>query len=161
MNSRSPKIPAKEPSGSTAGNAGRPLSSTFLVKPAQQRFSKTLIVQVSLAVMVVSAIALVLSPVAWLCFVPLFTFYFFFGVSYPTLLGIFSGSVGPEDQGWVMGVTTAVFCLAGGVMSLIGGELMGIDIRLPYAVVAVAALGALIALWLSWSRPPMRQIVGT
>ncbi len=136
------------------------LSSTFLVKPAQLRFSKKSIVQVSLVAMVVCSIALVLSPVAWLCFVPLFGFYFFFGVSYPTLLGMFSGSVGAADQGWVMGVTTAVFCLAGGVMSLIGGELMGIDIRLPYYIAAAAALGGLILLWLGWGRPQMQRLIG-
>ncbi len=136
------------------------LSSTFLVKPAQLRFSKKSIVQVSLVAMVVCSIALVLSPVAWLCFVPLFGFYFFFGVSYPTLLGMFSGSVGAKEQGWVMGVTTAVFCLAGGVMSLIGGELMGIDIRLPYYIAAAAALGGLILLWLGWGRPQMQRLIG-
>ncbi|MEO1106094.1 MAG: hypothetical protein AAFW98_20570, partial [Pseudomonadota bacterium] len=50
-----------------------------------------------------------------------------FGVAYPTMLGLFSGSVGEADQGWVMGITTAVFTLAGGVMSLIGGVLMSLD----------------------------------
>ena len=76
------------------------------------------IIGASLIVMIGSAIAFVLLPVAVLTFIPVFLFYFLFGVSYPTLLGLFSGSVSEADQGWVMGVTTAVFCLAGGVMSV-------------------------------------------
>ena len=133
-------------------------SSTFLVAPAQQRFDKQRIIGFSLTIMVVSAVAFIASPIAPLCYVPIFVFYFFFGVSYPTLLGIFSGSVGKEEQGWVMGVTTAVFTLAGGIMSLVGGGLMSVDIRLPfYIVIVTAALGlALVALM--WTTPDIRRL---
>ncbi len=136
------------------------LSSTFLVKPTQQRFDKKQIVQGSVVVMLVCSFAIVLSPVAWLCFVPIFLFYFVFGVSYPTILGVFSGSVGAKDQGWVMGVTTAVFCLAGGVMSLIGGELMNFDISSPYYIVAAAALAGLIVMQLTWNSREVRRLTG-
>jgi predicted MFS family arabinose efflux permease len=135
------------------------ISSTFLVKPAQQRFSKKQILLGSLVVMPTCSIALAWSPIAWLCFVPMFVFYFVFGVCYPTILGIFSSSVSAKDQGWIMGVTTAVFCLAGGVMSLIGGELMGIDIRLPYYIAAAAALGALGMLHLSGNNAQVRRLI--
>jgi MFS family permease len=133
-------------------------SSTFLVAPAQQKFDKRQIVGFSLAVMVICSIAYIASPWAVLCYVPVFAFYFFFGVSYPTLLGIFSGSVGKADQGWVMGVTTAVFTLAGGVMSLIGGAMMSVDIRLPFYVVIVAALLGLAFIGLSWNKPEIRRL---
>jgi predicted MFS family arabinose efflux permease len=133
-------------------------SSTFLVAPAQRRFDKQWIVGFSLAVMVISSIAYVASPFAVLCYVPIFAFYFFFGISYPTLLGIFSGSVSKADQGWVMGVTTAVFTLAGGVMSLIGGGMMSIDIRLPFYVVIVAALLGLAFMGLEWNKPDIRRL---
>jgi len=133
-------------------------SSTFLVAPAQQRFSKQQIIGFSLTVMVVSAIAFIASPVAPFCYVPIFAFYFFFGVSYPTMLGIFSGSVGKEEQGWVMGVTTAVFTLAGGIMSLIGGELMSIDIRLPFYVVMLTAALGLALMILTWVTPDIRRL---
>ena len=115
------------------------VSSTFLVKPAQERFDKTLIMGVTLAVWAVAALAVIGSPIAVLCFVPVFVFYFCFGVAYPTILGMFSGSVSEADQGWVMGITTAVFTLAGGIMSLIGGGLMDVDIRLPFYITAAAA----------------------
>jgi DHA1 family tetracycline resistance protein-like MFS transporter len=135
------------------------LSSTFLVKPAQRRFDKRTIVRASLLIMVVCALALVASPVAWLSLIPVFGFYFFFGVSYPTLLGMFSGAVSESDQGWIMGVATAVFCLAGGVMSLIGGELMAVDIRLPYYIAGAAALLGLAVMALSWNRPSMQALI--
>lgn len=81
-------------------------SSTFLVKPAQERFDKTFIIRVTLAIWVIAALAVIGSPVAVLCFVPVFVFYFCFGVAYPTILGMFSGCVSESDQGWVMGITT-------------------------------------------------------
>ena len=133
-------------------------SSTFLVKPTQERFGKQQIIGASLTVMLVCALSFVLLPVAVLTFVPVFLFYFLFGVSYPTLLGLFSSSVSEADQGWVMGVTTAVFCLAGGVMSLTGGALMGFDIRAPFYISsAVAALG-LVLLALTWGTPAIRKL---
>ena len=133
-------------------------SSTFLVKPTQARFGKRAIIGVSLINMVACSLAFALIPVAFLVYVPVFLFYFLFGVSYPTLLGIFSGSVSEADQGWVMGVTTAVFCLAGGIMSLFGGGLMSLDIRLPYYIAAVAAALGALAMAMTWGAPVMRKL---
>ena len=133
-------------------------SSTFLVKPAQARFSKQKIIGVSLATMAICGLAFVLIPVPYLTYVPIFFFYFLFGVSYPTLLGIFSSSVGDANQGWVMGVTTAVFCLAGGIISLVGGELMSFDIRSPYYIVVVTAALGLLLLITTWGAPAMRKL---
>lgn len=133
-------------------------SSTFLVKPVQQRFGKREIIGTSLLVMVISVLAFAHLPVAYLTYIPVFFFYFLFGVSYPTLLGMFSGSVSAADQGWVMGVTTAVFCLAGGVMSLAGGGLMSLDIRLPFYVAAAAAALGLLVMILTWGSPAIRRL---
>ena len=133
-------------------------SSTFLVKPVQKRVEKRQIIGASLLVMVVSTLVFALVPVAFLTYFPIFFFYFLFGVSYPTLLGLFSGSVSEADQGWVMGVTTAVFCLAGGIMSLIGGGLMSLDIRLPFYIAAVSAALGLLLLVLTWGNPAMRKL---
>ena len=133
-------------------------SSTFLVKPVQQRFGKREIIGTSLLVMVISVLVFALLPVAYLTYIPVFFFYFLFGVSYPTLLGMFSGSVSDADQGWVMGVTTAVFCLAGGVMSLAGGGLMSLDIRLPFYIAAAAAALGLLVMALTWGSPAIRRL---
>ncbi len=133
-------------------------SSTFLVKPVQKRFGKQQIIGVSLVTMVTCSLAFALLPVAFLTYAPVFFFYFLFGVSYPTLLGIFSGSVSEADQGWIMGVTTAVFCLAGGIMSLSGGGLMDLDIRSPYYIAAAAAAFGLLLMAMTWGTPAMRKL---
>lgn len=125
-------------------------SSTFLVKPAQERFSKHRIIFTSLVVMVVCGLAFAFSPSGVLSYFPVFLFYFLFGIAYPTFLGLFSSSVTERDQGWVMGVTTAVFCLAGGVMSLVGGGLMSIDIRLPYYIVVASAIFGIVGMYRRW-----------
>jgi DHA1 family tetracycline resistance protein-like MFS transporter len=57
-----------------------------------------------------------------------------------------------------MGVTVAVFTLAGGIMSLIGGEMMSVDIRLPFYVVIAAALLGLAFMGLGWGRPDIRRL---
>lgn len=134
------------------------LSSTFLVGRAQKRFGKQWIIGSSLAVWMISAAVYIALPVAVLCYVPVFAFYLFFGISYPTMLGLFSSSVGEADQGWVMGVTTAVFTLAGGVMSLIGGAMMSVDIRLPFYIVILGALLGLVFIGLGWGKPEIRQL---
>ena len=136
------------------------ISGTFLVGPSQARFAKRHILRATLAVMVACTLTFVLVPVAVLAFIPIFAFYFFFGITYPMLLGIFSGSVGEDDQGWVMGITTAVFCLAGGIMSLVGGMLMSIDIRLPFFIAAASAGLALVSYAAGWNRPEIRRLTG-
>ena len=133
-------------------------SSTFLVNPVQKRVGKGTIVGTSLVIMVICALAFVFITVGPLSYIPVFLFYFFFGVSYPTLLGLFSGSVSEADQGWIMGVTTAIFCLAGGIMSLAGGSLMSLSIRSPYYISAVAAAIGLLVMALTWGGPVIRKL---
>lgn len=58
-----------------------------------------------------------------------------------------------------MGVTTAVFCLAGGVMSLIGGGLMSVGIRLPFYIAAGTALLGLNLLLRTWGAPDIRKLM--
>jgi predicted MFS family arabinose efflux permease len=134
------------------------ISGTFLVKPVLARFEKPRILGATLVVMTACTLAFAVLPVAVMTFAPVFLFYLFFGVAYPMLLGIFSDCVGAEDQGWVMGVTTAVFCLAGGIMSLLGGGLMSIDIRLPFYISAAAAALGFGALLLGWRQPEIRRL---
>ena len=133
-------------------------SSTFLVVPAQRRFGKQTIIAGNLIVWAICAALFVLSPVAVLCFVPVFAFYFVFGISYPTFLGLFSESVSDEEQGWVMGITIAVFTLIAGIASLAGGDLMGINIRLPFYITIAAALTGVVVLFFAWNSPAIKRL---
>ena len=58
-----------------------------------------------------------------------------------------------------MGITVALFTLAAGLTSLLGGELMSIDIRSPFYVSFGAAIVALVLLLTTWKRPDIRRIV--
>ncbi|MEO9774246.1 MFS transporter [Roseibium sp.] len=133
-------------------------SSTFLVVPAQKRFSKEAILGLTFTVWALSAAAFIAAPNALLTFIPVFCFYFVFGIAYPTFLGLYSAAVGDEEQGWVMGVTIAVFTLVAGVISLVGGELIGLDLDLPFYGVIVAAVCALIVMFLAWNKPEIKAL---
>ena len=52
-----------------------------------------------------------------------------------------------------MGITVALFTLAAGITSFLGGELMSIDIRSPFFVSCGAAVLALVLLFATWNRP--------
>lgn len=134
------------------------LSSLLLVAPAQKRFGKRLITIAFMCVMAVVPFLYVLVTQAWLCYVLIFFFYLVFGVSYPTILNIFSASVGEDEQGWVMGVTIAIFTLGAGITSILGGDLMSFDIRLPFYVSSGAAIIGLGMLFTLWNRQEIRQI---
>ncbi len=133
-------------------------SSTFLVVPAQKRLSKEAILAITFIVWALSAAAFVSAPSALLTYIPVFCFYFVFGIAYPTFLGLYSAAVSDKEQGWVMGVTIAVFTLVAGVISLLGGELIGLDLDLPFYGVIAAALIALLVMFLAWSGPEIRTL---
>ncbi len=133
-------------------------SSTFLLEPAQKRFSKRTIIIISTTLMVVCSMLFVLTPSQAICYAMIAVFYAGFGVAYPTLLGIFSASVDDSEQGWIMGITTAQFTLAAGIMSFVGGDLMSIDIRAPFYISFGAALLTLVLLAVAWNRPDIKRV---
>jgi predicted MFS family arabinose efflux permease len=137
---------------------GLATSSTLLVAPTQKRFTKRTIMIGMMVIMIAGAILYTLAPYPWLCYVLIFVYYFGFGIAYPTVLGIFSASVGDDDQGWVMGITVALFTLAAGFTSLLGGELMSFDIRSPFYVSCAAAVLAMALLFTAWNRPEIKRI---
>ena len=75
------------------------------------------------------------------------------------MLSIFSASVDERAQGWVMGVSTALFTLAAGSISLLGGELMALNIRLPFFVCAGGAAVALVLIATVWRAPDVRRLI--
>ena len=59
-----------------------------------------------------------------------------------------------------MGVSTALFTLAAGIVSLVGGDLMSVDIRSPFFISTGTALVALVMMFLAWRVPEIRRITG-
>ena len=89
-----------------------------------------------------------LNPIAALSYVMIVPFVVAW--AYPVILTIFSKSVGSAEQGWVMGVTVALYTLGAGIISMLGGNFMAIDIKMPFliAIGSVVLAGLLaIALW--------------
>lgn len=133
-------------------------ASLFLVGPAQDRLTTRTIVKAMLGVMVVIPLLYVIAPQAWYCFVLIFIYYIGFGICYPAMLGAFSASVGDDEQGWVMGITIAIFTLAAGITSILGGDLMQYDIRLPFYLSCGGAVVGLVLLFTVWNQEGVARI---
>jgi len=88
------------------------MTGPFLPAFFETRTTKRRIVVATLALCAFSALAFVAVPSGLLAFVPIAVFAIAFSVGYPTLLSIYSLSVDETEQGWVMGVTTALTRLA-------------------------------------------------
>ncbi|MCY6381089.1 MFS transporter [Hoeflea prorocentri] len=136
-------------------------SSTFLVTPVLNRFGKLPVIVTVVCTMAVSSLLFIVSPAPAFCYLFIATFYFGFGIAYPALLGLFSASVPDDEQGWVMGITTAAFTLAAGVFSLLGGLLMAVDIRTPFYICVAAALLALVLIRATWRNGDIRALAGS
>jgi DHA1 family tetracycline resistance protein-like MFS transporter len=127
------------------------LTGAFLVAPLFARYSAKKVVLGSCLVMLLGVLAFMLNPVPILSYVLLVPIVVAFGVNYPQMVTLFSLNVNESEQGWVMGVTIALFTLGTGTISLIGGELMGIDIRLPF-MVSIGSFAVALLLVLSFWR---------
>ncbi|MDR3490670.1 MAG: MFS transporter [Gammaproteobacteria bacterium] len=62
------------------------------------------------------------------------------GLSYNTMLSLFSEAVDLDSQGRVMGIATALFASSWLVSSIVGGLLSSIDIHLPYMLINIVML---------------------
>ena len=129
---------------------GMGLSSAFLVGPLNERYGKKTLVIVSLAVMAVSAAIAIINPWPLMAYLLILPLVIAVGIYLPTMLTLYSSAVDESEQGWVMGVSIAIFTLGAGLVSLLGGWLMSMDIRFPFAIAAASALLSVVlalALW--------------
>lgn len=134
------------------------LSSTFLVGIVNARFSKQAIVAGGALVMALATTLLVITPAVWVIYLAAVPLAAAFAVGYATLLSVFSASVDDSQQGWVMGVSTALWTLGAGLTALIGGDVMGLDIRLPFLISIASAIAVLILIAALWRYPEIRRI---
>ena len=137
------------------------VSGAFLVSAFGARFSKQAIVAGAAVVMALAAAVVLASPSVALAYVALVPMAAAFPVGYATLLSMFSATVSKSQQGWVMGVTTALWTLGAGSTSLIGGELMRFGIVVPYLIGIGSIALALILIAALWRDPDVRRIAVT
>jgi len=136
------------------------ISSAVLVPVFSARFSKQAIVIGTAIVLAASSVLFASTGsliITYLAIVPLAIA---FAIGYPTLLSIFSASVDATEQGWVMGVSVALFTSGAGITSFVGGELMGVDIHYPFYIALASAALAIALLAVLWRVPGIQQIVG-
>lgn len=133
--------------------------SAFLVGPISARFARLPILYTSLGLMALSAGLSILNPSPALAYVLIATFFVPFALYYPTMLTLFSKAVDDTEQGWVMGVGVALFTLGAGVISLLGGWLMSVDIHLPFIIAVLSALVAMALIALLWRGPDMQKLL--
>ncbi|MGX1308219.1 DHA1 family tetracycline resistance protein-like MFS transporter [Amorphus suaedae] len=135
------------------------VSSTFCVAPLQVRFGKRVILAATTTVMIAGALLFALTPWPAVAFACVFVIFFCFGIAYPTLIGLYSASVPADEQGWVMGVSTALFTLGAGLVSLAGGELMELSIRAPFYAAAAMGLAVLLLIATAWRGPEVAHVL--
>ena len=129
---------------------GMGFSSMLLVGPLNARFHKRNLVMVSLCVMAASAGLAIVNPWTFAAYLLILPLVMAFAVYLPTTLTLFSAAVDEGEQGWVMGVSIALFTLGAGLVSLLGGWLMSIDNRLPFVLATASSLLAAMLVPVLW-----------
>ena len=133
-------------------------ASGVLVVPLNKRISKTPIVTSSVVVMAVSLAVFMLNPVPLLSYFLVVPIAVAFAIGYPTLLALFSASAGDDEQGWVMGITIALFTLGSGMISLVGGAMMAINENLPFMTSIVSFLVAWFFIFKLWRQADVKAL---
>ena len=138
--------------------ASMAFGSAYLTAPLHKRFSKFSVLYVSIAAMALGIFAFMINPIENLSYVLVVPITIAFAVMYPTMLSLFSGSVGPSEQGWVMGVTVAIYALGSGTVTALSGSLMVIDLRMPFMLGIGCGALALIFMALLFRNPEVRKL---
>lgn len=135
--------------------AAMALTGAYLAPSVMSRFAPKNIILTTLLVMLFGVLAFMLNPVAVLSYVLLIPIVVAFAINYPQMITLFSLSVDESDQGWVMGISIALFTLGSALISLVGGSLMTLNIHLPFILSIGAAVTALLLVSLLWRSETM------
>ena len=133
-------------------------TSGVLVGPLSTRFRKIPLVTGATLLMAVSLAIYTVNDIPMLSYLLLIPIVVGFAIGYPTMLALFSASAGPEEQGWVMGITIALFTLGSGMISLAGGAMMAINPHLPFITGILSCVVALIFIATWWRQPDVQAL---
>jgi DHA1 family tetracycline resistance protein-like MFS transporter len=126
---------------------GFSVSFLYLIPKLTQRYSNLFLLLSSFVVSIVFNLVTVWVPFESVIWIATFINSVFNAIGYSTSLALFSDKIGEEHQGWIMGVTAAIFSLALGLTALLGGvlNLLNVDIIL-YTVAASSLIGLILCL---------------
>jgi predicted MFS family arabinose efflux permease len=133
-------------------------ASSVFVAPLCKRISKITIITFSVVVMAVSLAVFMLNPVPLLSYFLVVPIVVAFAIGYPTMLALFSASASDDEQGWIMGVTMALFTLGSGIISLAGGAMMAVNAYLPFMTGIVSFLVALFFIFKLWRQADVKAL---
>ena len=133
-------------------------SSGVLTGPISNRFHKIPTVTFTVAMMAASLAIFMMNGNSMLSYVLVVPIVAAFAIGYPTMLALFSKSVGKDEQGWVMGITIALFTLGSGMIAFAGGAMMAIDARLPFMTGIASFLVALIFITTLWRQADVKAL---
>lgn len=134
------------------------VSSGFVAARLGSKYRRVPMTLWALVMQLIFVAIFTLIPIADLSYVLLVPIVLAFGVAYPAMLSMFSSSVGEAEQGWVMGVTIALFTLGAGLVSVVAGPLIAINIHLPFIIALCSYVVALVFLLTLWRQPDVRAI---
>jgi DHA1 family tetracycline resistance protein-like MFS transporter len=122
--------------------AGFSFAFLYLIGQLVKRYSNLSLLFSSFIVSIICNLVTVWVPFEALIWVATFINSVSNAVGYSTSLALFSDKIGVEHQGWIMGVTAAIFSLALGLTALLGGllNLVNVDIIL-YTIVGANLIG--------------------
>ncbi len=129
-------------------------ASGLLVEPLNVRLSRrTILVVVTLLLcgVIIAFMAVPWGPLALALLLPAGALH---GIAYPTILSGYSQAAARDEQGWVMGFSTALFTLAAAIVSFLGGELTAAGPSAPFLFAVVCGAVATLATLLIWRRQP-------
>ncbi|SLN28904.1 Tetracycline resistance protein, class C [Roseovarius albus] len=132
--------------------------SAYLTAPLHERFKKFRILYISIAAMGIGILVFMLNPVADLSYILIVPITIAFAIMYPTMLSLFSGSVGPTEQGWVMGVTVAIYAFGSGSITALSGSLLAINLRMPFMIAIICCILALISMAKLFRHPGVQAL---
>ncbi|MCP4315185.1 MAG: TCR/Tet family MFS transporter [Hyphomicrobiales bacterium] len=130
--------------------AAMAFGSSVLMGPVSTRFRQIRTIAVTVVIMAVFVALFMVNSNSYMAYVLVLPIMVAFSITYPTLLTMLSESVDSTEQGWVMGVSIALFTLGSGSISLIGGLTMATDPNLPFMISLGAFAIALILIFTVW-----------
>ncbi len=107
------------------------LTQGGIIRPISRRFSPTSTLRFSLVLLATAMLALLLPQVSWQLFVVLPFVSIFQGLTSPNITATVSNIAGNDIQGEILGINQSVNAFAQLLPPLIGGFLVGYDIRMP------------------------------
>lgn len=110
---------------------------SIIIRVLMNYFEQRIVVMVGLFLVIMGSliISVVHHPIgAWISVVPMSVGV---GLSYNTLLSLFSDAVDKDSQGRIMGVSVAIFSIAWVFSSIIGGMISSLNLYLPYILATV------------------------